>query len=106
MPELATIVRDYRDALEGHRGFLTTSERKILDDIQFCQADPDSVIRSYCSKCDKSHSMLASCKNRHCPKCQFPDGLVQKADRAAFACHLLYGNFHRAGAIAPHDAKQ
>ena len=74
MADLAMIVRKYRGALEQRRGFLLPEHRKILDDIEFCQADPNTAVRSYCAECDTEHTMLASCKNRHCPKCQFQDG--------------------------------
>ena len=69
------IVRKYRGAPgTASRVFLLPEHRKILDDIEFCQADPNTAVRSYCAECDTEHTMLASCKNRHCPKCQFQDG--------------------------------
>ncbi|MFK7872175.1 MAG: IS91 family transposase [Oligoflexales bacterium] len=65
--EIADIFRDYGHLL----GPLGPDQAKVVSDIQNCRT---SVLGGHISQCqDCSHKEISynSCRNRHCPKCQF-----------------------------------
>ena len=65
--EVADIFGRFADQL----GALPYHHRKVIQDILNCRTSMLGGHRLRCSDCDYEKQCYNSCRNRHCPKCQF-----------------------------------
>ena len=67
--EVADILRERGDAYgETHR--LSAQQRKVVDALVNCRTAALGGFKSQCEHCGAVTIQYASCRNRHCPKCQ------------------------------------
>lgn len=65
--EVADIFREYSHLLTG----LSKEQWKVVNAIINCRTEALGGHISECSKCDYKDQSYNSCRNRHCPKCQY-----------------------------------
>jgi len=65
--EIADIFRQFDHLL----GPLPKTERKVVQAIKNCRTSILGGHKSACDSCDYEKNQYNSCRNRHCPKCQF-----------------------------------
>ena len=69
--EVADVVRTHRkDFEESRHGRVTSTERRVLNDIVACRTATLGGHVERCDRCDHLNISYNSCRNRHCPKCQ------------------------------------
>lgn len=68
--ELATILRQYEQEYKG-RYPLCGSQRKAYDAIIQCRTSALGAHERVCDGCGYHQISYNSCRNRHCPKCQY-----------------------------------
>lgn len=69
-PELADIFRQYGESYRNtHR--LPASQQKVIRAISFCRTQELGGHLDRCDSCGFERPAYNSCRNRHCPKCQF-----------------------------------
>ena len=73
-PELADIFRSCEEYLSGHR--LTTCQHKAFRAIISCRTSQMGSHTLTCDHCGHTKVCYNSCRNRHCPKCQYVRQLV------------------------------
>ena len=67
--EVADILRERGDAYaETHR--LSAQQRKVIDALVNCRTAALGGFKAECDHCGAVRIQYASCRNRHCPKCQ------------------------------------
>ena len=67
--EVANILRERGAAFAGsHR--LSARQRRVIDDLVRCRTAALGGFTSDCEHCGAVTIQYASCRNRHCPKCQ------------------------------------
>jgi hypothetical protein len=52
-------------------GPLPRAQRKVIDAIKTCRTEAMGGHKLKCNECDFEKQAYNSCRNRHCPKCQF-----------------------------------
>ncbi len=65
--EVADIFREYSHLLTG----ISKEQWKVVNAIVNCRTEALGGHLSECNKCDYKDQSYNSCRNRHCPKCQF-----------------------------------
>lgn len=65
--EVADIFREYSHLLTG----LSKEQWKVINAITNCRTEALGGHISECNKCDYKDQSYNSCRNRHCPKCQY-----------------------------------
>ena len=79
--ELSDIFSTYaRDFLQNHK--LSPEQQKAFDAIMHCRTAELGGHIDYCDNCGYTRQSYNSCRNRHCPKCQFVKK-VQWVDKLA-----------------------
>lgn len=68
--ELADIFASHREAFLMHHK-LTPVQQKAFDDIMECRTAIFGGHRTQCDHCGHIRQAYNSCRNRHCPKCQY-----------------------------------
>jgi len=68
--ELATVFRQYAHEYERQHK-LCSSQRKAYDAIMHCRTSALGFHQSVCDSCGFKKTSYNSCRNRHCPKCQY-----------------------------------
>ncbi len=67
--EVADILRERADAYgEAHR--LSARQQRVVGDLVSCRTAALGGFKSHCDDCGAVTFQYASCRNRHCPKCQ------------------------------------
>ena len=67
--EVAHILRDSADAYrETHR--LSAQKLRVVNALVSCRTAALGGFKSHCNHCGAVTIQYASCRNRHCPKCQ------------------------------------
>ena len=67
--EVADILRARADVYgETHR--LSPRQRRVMDDLMQCRTAALGGFKVHCDHCGSVTFQYASCRNRHCPKCQ------------------------------------
>src|SRR5262245_20119630 len=66
-PDLAAVLRA---GITGSPPSLPTHHWRILGALLACRTPALGAHRYQCQECGRSHFMLHSCRNRHCPVCQ------------------------------------
>ena len=67
--EVADILRERADAYgEAHR--LSARQQRVVGDLVSCRTAALGGFKSQCDDCGAVTFQYASCRNRHCPKCQ------------------------------------
>ena len=67
--EVADILRERGGAYAGnHR--LSAQQRKVVDALVNCRTAALGGFKAECDRCGAVTIQYASCRNRHCPKCQ------------------------------------
>ena len=67
--EVADILRERGDAYgETHR--LSAQQQRVVDALVNCRTAALGGFKSQCDRCGAVTIQYASCRNRHCPKCQ------------------------------------
>lgn len=67
--EVADILRARADAL-GAANPLPARQQRVVDDLTACRTAALGGFRTECGECGAVSIQYASCRNRHCPKCQ------------------------------------
>ena len=71
-PEVADIFRRYGDAYrQRHGASLSTAQRRVMTAIELCRTAALGGHIEKCDHCDHQRICYDSCRNRHCPKCQY-----------------------------------
>jgi hypothetical protein len=65
--EIAEIFRDYKHLL----GKIPNSHHKVVQDVINCRTSVLGGHQLKCNECSYSENSYNSCRNRHCPKCQY-----------------------------------
>jgi hypothetical protein len=68
--ELATVFRQYADRYQG-KYKLCVSQQKAYDAIMQCRTAALGAQETMCDHCGYRKISYNSCRNRHCPKCQY-----------------------------------
>jgi hypothetical protein len=68
--ELATVFKEYAHAYEDKHK-LCSSQRKAYNAIMHCRTAALGSHQSVCDSCGYKKISYNSCRNRHCPKCQY-----------------------------------
>jgi hypothetical protein len=89
--EVADIVREHGEAYE-RRHAVTPEQRKALHDIASCRTSSLGGHADVCARCGYVEVSYNSCRNRHCPKCQWRSQLRWMAKRKARILPTAY--FH------------
>lgn len=77
MPRLADIIRDKGDAFrQAYSGRLVPDHYDVLSKIERCRTEAMGGGVYECSSCELTHYHYHSCRNRHCPQCQYQAGEV------------------------------
>ncbi len=75
MVRLAEIVQEQGGAYqERYRDQLLPSHKQALRAIEQCRTSALGGAVYHCRSCDVSHYQYHSCRNRHCPQCQYQVG--------------------------------
>jgi hypothetical protein len=70
--EVADIFRRYGDEYRRiHQGELLTHQLRVMRAIEICRTRELGGHVEQCDRCGKIRISYNSCRNRHCPKCQF-----------------------------------
>ena len=67
--EMADIFREYKAELPKLK--LSIDQWKVVQDILNCRTAALGGHTQECDECGHSEQQYNSCRNRHCPKCQF-----------------------------------
>jgi len=68
--ELSDIFSEYKDEFLS-RNKLCSQQEKAFNDIINCRSESLGGHIEKCDNCDYTRYSYNSCRNRHCPKCQF-----------------------------------
>lgn len=68
--ELADVVRLCRNEISAGKK-LCGAQYKVIEDIAKCRTSQAGGHISYCNNCGHGEQAYNSCRNRHCPKCQY-----------------------------------
>lgn len=75
MVKLADIIREHgTEYQELHHEKLLPSHKQALKAIEQCRTPTLGGAVYYCQACDSTHYQYHSCRNRHCPQCQYQVG--------------------------------
>ncbi len=91
--EVADIFRRYgRDFLAERELALTTIQRRVMTAILLCRTATLGGQVEQCDRCGHRRFFYRSCRNRHCPKCQWAARAAWLSDRVAelLPCQLLF----------------
>lgn len=67
--DLADILRENKSFVDTHQLF--EQQRKAFADICACRTREQGGHSCYCNCCNYQRQAYNSCRNKHCPKCQF-----------------------------------
>ncbi|MDM8162246.1 transposase zinc-binding domain-containing protein, partial [Labilibaculum sp. K2S] len=67
--DLADILRENKQYLNSYNLF--EQQRKAFGDICACRTSELNGHTCYCNSCNYQRQAYNSCRNKHCPKCQF-----------------------------------
>ncbi len=67
--EVADILRERGGAFAKSHG-LSARQRRVVDDLVNCRTAALGGFKAHCDHCGAVTIQYASCRNRHCPKCQ------------------------------------
>ena len=65
--ELATLFEKYK----GHLPTIIPEQHKVINAITNCRTEALGGHLLKCNSCEYKKNAYNSCRNRHCPKCQF-----------------------------------
>jgi hypothetical protein len=68
--EVADVFRKYGEAYR-EKNPLPRNKRRTMRAIELCRTSELGGHMSRCDTCSRDHPVYNSCRNRHCPKCQF-----------------------------------
>lgn len=68
--DLGELLREYQDQLISKYS-LSVDQHKVLTDLTCCRTSALGGHKDYCNHCDYQQNSYNSCRNRHCPKCQY-----------------------------------
>ncbi len=76
---------------------------RVLDDMASCRTAALGGHRDTCSSCDFTKVSYNSCRNRHCPKCQFPaqQKWIEQRRQRTLPVHHFHVVFTLPGAVRP-----
>ena len=85
MVELADIFQHYGPAYRAKYGArMLPSHHEAMAAIEQCRTEILGGQVYYCDHCQQSQYSYHSCRNRHCPKCQYQAGEQWLARQQAF----------------------
>lgn len=71
-PEVADVFRRYGEAYrQQHGSRLSTAQHRVMTAIELCRTAALGGHLEECDACGHQRIAYNSCRNRHCPKCQF-----------------------------------
>jgi hypothetical protein len=65
------ILRKYGERYRAELPFLSVHEKKIMRALELCRTEALGGRIEVCDKCGHTVRLYNSCRNRHCPQCQF-----------------------------------
>ncbi len=68
--DLGELLREYQDQLTDKYS-LSADQHKVLTDLTSCRTSALGGHQDYCDHCGHMQNSYNSCRNRHCPKCQY-----------------------------------
>ena len=71
MTTVNEIFRAYGAAFREDHPFLSEHEKKVMRAIESCRTSDLGGRVEVCSQCGHTRMIFNSCRNRHCPQCQF-----------------------------------
>jgi hypothetical protein len=72
--EVADIFRRYGEGYRRRLGAsLSTAQRRVMKAVEICRTSVLGGHVEQCDGCGHQRVCYSSCRNRACPKCQFPD---------------------------------
>ncbi|WP_425473399.1 transposase zinc-binding domain-containing protein [Thiospirochaeta perfilievii] len=71
MKTVNDILRKYGNDYRKENPFLTIHEKKVMRAIEICRTEELGGRIETCDKCGHTKKVFHSCRNRHCPQCQF-----------------------------------
>jgi Transposase zinc-binding domain len=92
--EVADILRRHGEAWRtANAGHLNLAQRRVMTAIEICRT---AALGGHVQRCqDCAHTLIAynSCRNRHCPKCQWKSAAAWLAAREAELLPVPYFHF-------------
>lgn len=74
--ELSDILKHHRKTFLSKKGNLCTDQHKAYRDIISCRTSKMGSHTLTCNTCGDTRTSYNSCRNRHCPKCQYVKQLI------------------------------
>src|SRR5437899_10932399 len=98
--EVADIVRRYGEEWRtANAGHVSLAQRRVMTAIESCRTAALAGHVERCADCAHMRITYNSCRNRHCPKCQWSTAQAwfESAQARAVASSLLPCGVHAAG---------
>jgi predicted Zn-ribbon and HTH transcriptional regulator len=97
--EIADIFNQYGHLLDN----LPYSHQKVIQDITRCRTQALGGHRLECNSCEYQKNAYNSCRNRHCPKCQFIPTLrwIEKRGEDLLPCQYFHVVFTIPSELGP-----
>lgn len=71
MTTVNEIFRAYGEDFRKNHPFLSEHEKKVMRAIELCRTSEMGGRVEVCNQCGHTRMIFNSCRNRHCPQCQF-----------------------------------
>jgi hypothetical protein len=82
--ELADVFRQFeKEFLDEYDDALSSAQRRVMKSIMKCRTAAVGGHLEHCYQCGNERSVYNSCRDRHCPKCQFLPRAQWLEDRRA-----------------------
>jgi hypothetical protein len=97
--EISDIFREYKHLL----GKLPLSHHKVIQDIMNCRTSVLGGHTLQCDHCGHTENSYNSCRNRHCPKCQYLKQLkwINAREEEILPCHYFHVVFTLSDLLNP-----
>jgi predicted Zn-ribbon and HTH transcriptional regulator len=99
--EVADIFRDHGPAWrQAHAGHVSLDQLKVMSAIERCRMAALGGHVARCEDCAYTTIAYNSCRNRHCPKCQFDTIRRSFLSRSTVAQLVAWARFKSASSLA------
>jgi hypothetical protein len=89
--EVADIFRRHGEAWPtANAGYLNLAQRRVMTAIEICRTAALGGHVERCQDCEHTRIAYNSCRNRHCPKCQWraAEAWLRHAKQSFYPCQV------------------